>query len=70
MDPPAVHLDPKSSNMPDQLPFSQPRVLEQQNLPQSNIPPEQQLPFTHPRHSLPLPPNPLVNPQFFFPTHE
>ena len=70
MDRPAVCLSPKSSSISGQLHLSNPRALQQQNPPQSNIPHETQLPITHLMYNVPPPLNPLVNPPHFIPPYQ
>ena len=54
-------LGPKSSSFPCQLHMSMPHVQQQQNLTQSNIPHQTQVPIAHSPHKVPPPLNPLVN---------
>ena len=61
-------LGPKSSSVPCQLHMSMPHVQQQQNLTQSNIPHQTQVPIAHSPHKVPPPLNPLVNPPPVFPS--
>ena len=61
-------LGPKNSSVPCQLHMSIPHVQQQQNLTQSNIPHQTQVPIAHSPHKVPPPLNPLVNPPPVFPS--
>ena len=61
-------LGPKSSSVPCQLHMSMPHVQQQQNLTQSNIPHQTQVPIAHSPHKVPPPLNPLVNRPPVFPS--
>ena len=61
-------LGPKSSSVPCQLHMSMPHFQQQQNLTQSNIPHQTQVPIAHSPHKVPPPLNPLVNPPPVFPS--
>ena len=61
-------LGPKSSSVPSQLHMSVPHVQQQQNLTQSNIPHQTQVPIANSPHKVPPPLNPLVKPPPVFPS--
>ena len=63
-------VGPKSSSVPCQLHMSMPHVQQQQNLTQSNIPHQTQVPIAHSPHKVPPPLNPLVNPPPVFPPQQ
>ena len=63
-------LGPKSSSVPCQLHMSMPHVQQQQNLNQSNIPHQTQVPIAHSPHKVPPPLYPLVNPPPVFPPQQ
>ena len=63
-------LGPKNSSVPCQLHMSTPHVPQQQNLTQSNIPHQTQVPIAHSSHNVPRTLNPLVNPPPVFPPQQ
>ena len=63
-------LGPKSSSVPCQLHKSMLHVQQQQNLTQSNIQHQTQVPIAHSPHKFPPPVNPLVNPPPVFPPQQ
>ena len=63
-------LSPKSSSVPCQLHMSMPHVQQKQNLTQSNIPHQTQVPIAHSQQKVPPTLNPLVNPPPVFPSQQ
>ena len=70
MDRLVLHLRPKSDSLPGQLHLPNPPFAQQQNLPQSNIPHETQLPIDHPMLCLSPLPNHFVIPLLFLPSQQ